>query len=75
VALKEARERLGQHGLYVVMDVANLPFKPDVMDGVVSLHTFHHLPLSEQQKAYAEIERVLLPGSNAVVVNAGRSRR
>lgn len=69
VALKEARERLGQHGLYVVMDVANLPFKSDVMDGVVSLHTFHHLPLSEQQKAYAEIERVLLPGSNAVVVN------
>ncbi len=69
LALKEARERLGQHGLYVVMDVANMPFKRESMDGVVSLHTLHHLPLSEQKKAYAEIERVLAPASNAVVVN------
>ena len=69
VALKEARKRLGEHGLFVVADVANLPFKAEVFDGVVSLHTLHHLPLNEQKKAYAEIFRALLPGSTAVVVN------
>ncbi len=69
VALKEARKRLGEHGLFVVADVANLPFKAEVFDGIVSLHTLHHLPLNEQKKAYAEIYRALQPGSTAVVVN------
>jgi ubiquinone/menaquinone biosynthesis C-methylase UbiE len=69
VALQEARKRLGQRGLYVVADVANLPFKTENFEGIVSLHTLHHLPLSEQRKAYAEIYRVLAPQSQAVVVN------
>jgi ubiquinone/menaquinone biosynthesis C-methylase UbiE len=69
VALQEARTRLGQRGLYVVADVANLPFKSEPFDGVVSLHTLHHLPLEEQDKAYGELYRVLKPGCQAVVVN------
>jgi len=69
VALQEARKRIGQHGLFVVADVANLPFAPDAFDGAVSLHTLHHLPLEEQSKAYGEIFRVLSPGHSAVVVN------
>jgi SAM-dependent methyltransferase len=43
-ALREARQRLGNKGLYVVMDIAHLPFHSDVFDGIVSLHTIHHLP-------------------------------
>ncbi|NPV76147.1 MAG: class I SAM-dependent methyltransferase [Anaerolineae bacterium] len=69
VALLEARQRLGEHGLFVVSDVANLPFSSECFDGLVSLHTLHHLPPEEQQKAYREFYRVLSPGRNAVVVN------
>ncbi len=69
VALEEARKRIGERGLYVVADVANLPFKPGVFDGVVSLHTLHHLSQGEQKTAYTELYRVLAPGSSAVVVN------
>jgi SAM-dependent methyltransferase len=69
VALVEARKRIGEHGLYVVADVANLPFKPGVFDGVVSLHTLHHLPQDDQKRAYGELFRVLAPASSAVVVN------
>lgn len=69
IALEEARRRIGEHGLFVVADVANLPFESEPFDGVVSLHTLHHLPLDEQAKAYAELYRVLRPGSTAVVVN------
>lgn len=69
VALKEARSRIGSHGLFVVGDVANLPFKPGVFEGVVSLHTLHHLPGRDQKQAYHELYRVLAPGSTAVVVN------
>lgn len=68
-ALREARQRLGEKGLYVVMDIANLPFKEAAFDGLVSLHTIHHLPAQDHCKAYAELFRVLRPGRKAVVVN------
>jgi len=69
VALQEARRRIGDHGLFVVADVANLPFTSEPFDGLVSLHTLHHLPLEEQEQAYAEFYRVLKVGCSAAVVN------
>ncbi|MBN2547563.1 MAG: class I SAM-dependent methyltransferase [Anaerolineales bacterium] len=71
-ALTEARKRLtaaGCRGLYVVADVANLPFRPDVFDGIISLHTIHHLTEDEHLQAYQELHRVLAPQSSAVVVH------
>jgi SAM-dependent methyltransferase len=68
-ALREARARLGAHGLFVVADLANLPFKADSFDGEVSMHAIHHLALDEHPCAYAELYRVLKPGRTAVVVN------
>ena len=68
-ALKEARRRLGDHGLFVVADIASLPFKPGIFEGVVSLHTIHHLPEDEHLRAYQELYKVLAPDSQAVVVN------
>lgn len=68
-ALLEARNRIGEHGLFVVSDIANLPFAPQVFDGAVSLHTIHHLPTEEHIQAYKEIHRVLMTGRTAVVVN------
>ena len=68
-ALKEARSRLGDKGLFVVADIANLPFKPAIFDGVVSMHTIHHLPLSEHRRAYLELNRVLKADKTAVVIN------
>jgi SAM-dependent methyltransferase len=53
----------------VVADVANLPFKPQAFDGIVSLHTIHHLPEDEHLRAFGELYRVLAPGKQAVVVN------
>jgi SAM-dependent methyltransferase len=73
VALQEARKRLGRHGLYVVADVACLPFKKDSFDGAVSLHTLHHLPLDDQKDAYLEIMRTLIHGKRAVIVNGWTS--
>ena len=69
VALQEARERIGDHGLFVVADIANLPFKRGVFDGAVSLHTIHHLPLEEHLRADCELHRTLKPGTKGVIVN------
>ena len=69
VALQEARKRLGEKGLYVVADIAHLPFRPDVFDGIVSLHTIHHVPLEDKIPAYDELYRTLKPGRTMAVVN------
>ena len=74
LALQEARRRIsvlqdGGHGLFVVADVANLPFRKDTFEGVISLHTFHHLPESDHPQAYFELYRVLAADSTAVVVH------
>ena len=68
-ALIEARRKLCERGLYVVADLARLPFRPDAFDGEVSMHAVHHLPLSEHRNAFLELLRVLKPGARAVVVN------
>ena len=68
-ALQAARGKLGDRGLYVVADLANLPFRSDAFDGVVSIHAIHHLPSGEHPQAYAELHRVLKPGRTAVAVN------
>lgn len=68
-ALREARARLGNHGAFVVGDLANLPFKEGAFDGAVSMHAIHHLALSEHPKAYAEIHRTLAPTRTAAIVN------
>ncbi len=52
VALQEARKRLGEKGIYVNADISNLPFKDDTFDGIVSLHTIHHVPIEEKVGVY-----------------------
>lgn len=69
VALKEARKKLDEKGLYVVSDIANLPFKKEVFEGVMSMHTIHHLPWEDHVQAYQELYRVLASNSTGVVVN------
>jgi SAM-dependent methyltransferase len=69
-ALTEARARLGDHGAYVVGDLARLPFKSETFEGVVSLHTLHHLPAAEHSVGLKELYRVLAPQGRAVVVYA-----
>jgi SAM-dependent methyltransferase len=67
-ALIEARARIGVRGLYVVGDIANLPFREGSFEGLVSLHTVHHLPPGEHRRAFDEFLRVLRPAGRAVVV-------
>lgn len=69
-AIQEARQRVGERGLYVVCDIANLPFRSEVFDGIVSLHAIHHVPYENQPDAYINLYRVLKVGKSAVFVNA-----
>jgi Methylase involved in ubiquinone/menaquinone biosynthesis len=69
VALRQARAKLGAHGWCVVADIAHLPFKPEAFDGIVSLHTIHHLPADEKPGCYLGLYERLSPGGSMVTVD------
>jgi ubiquinone/menaquinone biosynthesis C-methylase UbiE len=58
-ALVEARSRLGSKALCVQADVTALPFRDGAFDGVASLHTIYHVPVTEQPTAFSELHRTL----------------
>lgn len=74
-ALREARTRIGDHGLFVVGDLASLPFKAEAFDGAVSMHAIHHLALAEHPRAYSEVHRVLAAGKTAAIINGWHEPR
>jgi SAM-dependent methyltransferase len=68
LALREAKKKLGDKGIYIMADITKLPIESNIVDAVVSLHTIYHVPADEQAKAFSELYRVLKPGSTGVVV-------
>jgi len=67
-ALQLAREKLGNKGIYILGDIANIPLRPAKINAVVSLNTIYHIPKDQQLLAFKELHRVLAPGAPAVVV-------
>jgi ubiquinone/menaquinone biosynthesis C-methylase UbiE len=72
-ALQEAKDKLGDRGIYILGDVTNLPLQDNAVDAAVSLHTIYHVPADEQAQAFCEIYRVLKPDGSAAVVYAWHS--
>ena len=74
--LLEARETLGDRGLYVLADMAALPFREGAFDGGVCAHVIYHIPGEERQRqAFREIHRTLKPGKTALVHYANPHHR
>jgi ubiquinone/menaquinone biosynthesis C-methylase UbiE/uncharacterized protein YbaR (Trm112 family) len=67
-ALREAKKKLGPHGVYIQADVTQLPIKDGHMDAFVSLHTIYHVPAERQAIAFRELARVTAPAGRGVVV-------
>lgn len=68
VALRAAKEKLGDKGIYIQGDITHLPLKNASVDAFVSLHTIYHVPEENQAAAFKELERVLKSESTGVVV-------
>jgi ubiquinone/menaquinone biosynthesis C-methylase UbiE len=67
-ALKEAQNKLGEKGLYILADVTQLPFRKGVFDGIISLHTIYHIPANEQKSTFEELMRLLKKEGKLVIV-------
>lgn len=71
-ALRAAKAKLGEKGIYLLCDVTCLPLAKNSIDAVVSLHTLYHVPKEEQAQAFKELYRVLMPeGISAIVYSWG----
>jgi SAM-dependent methyltransferase len=71
--VKEATERCALLGFASITgqqaDVAALPFADGSFDVVIAMHMLYHVP--DQEKAVAEMHRVLKPGGTLAVTNNG----
>lgn len=68
LALKEARKKLGEKGIYILCDITKMPLRDNVMDGFISLHTIYHIPAAEQVQAVEELHRVLALKGKGIIV-------
>ncbi|NDJ76204.1 MAG: class I SAM-dependent methyltransferase [Chloroflexi bacterium] len=68
-ALLQAQQKLpASHGLYILGNIINLPFKDSAFDAIVSLHTVYHIDGDKQHAVFDELHRVLASGGKAAVV-------
>jgi ubiquinone/menaquinone biosynthesis C-methylase UbiE/uncharacterized protein YbaR (Trm112 family) len=73
-ALREAKQKLGDRGIYILCDITELPLQNNVADAVVSLHTLYHVPAEQQAKGFDELYRVLKVGGTSVIVYSWGTR-
>jgi ubiquinone/menaquinone biosynthesis C-methylase UbiE len=65
-----AHQALGERAAYVVADAQELPFPADSFDVVMANHMLYHVP--DRLRTFAEIRRVLAPGSTFHASTNGR---
>lgn len=68
VALREARARVGAHGIFINGDLTGLPLRDDSIDGGVSAYTIQHIDAEHQLAALRELIRVLAPGRSFCII-------
>jgi SAM-dependent methyltransferase len=73
LGLTEARQKLGEHGLYVVADLGALPFKDQVFDGVVASYCLYLMQKDSQVSALKQFYRVIRMNKNILVFSVAKN--
>ena len=68
VALRVAKKKLGDRGVYILGDLTQLPLADECVDAGISFHTIYHIPEDEQERAFTELHRVLRPDAKVAVI-------
>ncbi len=67
-ALMGAKQKLGNHGLYVQGSIVHLPFAVGVFDACVCLHGIYHIEKGEQEAAVRELLQTVRGNGRVVIV-------
>ena len=66
--LRQAKQKLGDKGIYVLGDATKLPIADGSIDAITCNHLIYQLPVALQRQAILELWRVLKSGGVAVIV-------
>jgi SAM-dependent methyltransferase len=72
VGLREARDRIGDSGSYILADMAALPFRGDSLDAALAGHSLYHVDKDLQTPVLKELYRVVKPDKTILVFYSSR---
>lgn len=67
-ALEQARQRIGDHGVFLHGSFFDLDLEEDFFDCSVSLHTIYHMDKDRQEEAVRKLIRVTRRGKPVIIV-------
>jgi len=67
-ALNEARKKIGDKGIFILGNIANMPIQSAKIDAAISLNTIYHIPKEQQVDAFKEIYRVLTEKAPGLII-------
>jgi len=67
-ALESAKNKIGDHGVFLHGSFFDLPLEDNFFDCAVSLHTIYHMDKDRQEEAVRKLIRVTKPGKPVIVV-------
>jgi len=67
-ALDQAREKIGDHGVYLRGSFFDIALEDEFFDCSISLHTIYHIDKDKQEEAVRKLIRVTKPGKPLIAV-------
>jgi len=67
-ALEKAKNRIGDHGVFLHGSFFNIPMEENFFDCAVSLHTIYHIDKDKQEEAIRKLIYVTKPGKPVIIV-------
>jgi len=67
-ALKNAKKKIADHGVYLHGSFFTIPFDENFFDCSISLHTIYHMDKDEQNEAVRKLLYVTKPGKPVIIV-------
>tara|TARA_B100000795_G_scaffold128200_1_gene95525 strand:+ start:285 stop:1082 length:798 start_codon:yes stop_codon:yes gene_type:complete len=69
-ALKEAKKKIGSHGVFFNESFFDINFKKDFFDCSLSLHTIYHIKKELQEEAVRKLISITKPGRKIIIIYA-----
>lgn len=67
-AIEQAREKIGDHGVFLHGSFFDIPLNENFFDCSISLHTIYHIHKDKQEEAVRKLIRVTKPGKPVIIV-------
>ena len=72
-ALRSAKEKIGDHGVFLKGSFFDIPFEDNFFDCSISLHTIYHIHMSRQEEAVRKLLRITKPEKPVIIVYSNPS--